>query len=180
MESQTTGNWTVCWEDFSDQPQNNTKSIHHWPFVRRIYRQPIVPLTKGHYCRKHFLVIMMTSSNGNIFRVTGPLYAEFTGHWWSLLTKASDAQFWCFLWSEPEEIVEYTIETSVIWDAIALIMTSLQWWRCRPISRRSAVLLLYMATKSATCLLGSHKHDKNRCLWRHWPHMCDADELCKK
>ena len=25
---------------------------------------------------------MMTSSNGNIFRVTGPLYEEFTGHWW--------------------------------------------------------------------------------------------------
>ena len=23
---------------------------------------------------------MMTSSNGNIFRVTGPLYGEFTGH----------------------------------------------------------------------------------------------------
>ena len=25
-------------------------------------------------------VIMMTSSNGNIFRVTGPLYGKFTGH----------------------------------------------------------------------------------------------------
>ena len=25
---------------------------------------------------------MMTSSNGNIFRVTGPLCGEFTGHWW--------------------------------------------------------------------------------------------------
>ena len=27
-------------------------------------------------------VIMMTSSNGNIFRVTGPLCGKFTGHWW--------------------------------------------------------------------------------------------------
>ena len=26
-------------------------------------------------------VFMMTSSNGNIFRVTGPLCGEFTGHW---------------------------------------------------------------------------------------------------
>ena len=26
------------------------------------------------------LPLMMTSSNGNIFRVTGPLYGEFTGH----------------------------------------------------------------------------------------------------
>ena len=25
---------------------------------------------------------MMTSSNGNIFRITGLLCGEFTGHWW--------------------------------------------------------------------------------------------------
>ena len=25
---------------------------------------------------------MMTSSNGNIFRITGRLCGEFTGHWW--------------------------------------------------------------------------------------------------
>ena len=41
----------------------------------------------------------MTSSNGNIFRYTGPLCGEFTGHWWIPLTKASDAELWCFLWS---------------------------------------------------------------------------------
>ena len=29
-----------------------------------------------------FWNIMMTSSNGNIFRVTGPLCGDFTGHWW--------------------------------------------------------------------------------------------------
>ena len=39
--------------------------------------------------------IMMTSSNGNIFRVTGPLYGEFTGHQWIPLTKASDVELWC-------------------------------------------------------------------------------------
>ena len=32
---------------------------------------------------------------------------------------------WCFLWSAPEQTVEQNIETPVIWDAIALIMTSL-------------------------------------------------------
>ena len=47
-------------------------------------------------------VHIMTSSNGNIFRVTGPLCEEFTGHRWIPLTKASDAELWCFLWSEPE------------------------------------------------------------------------------
>ena len=34
---------------------------------------------------------MMTSSNGNIFRVTGPLCGEFTGHRRIPHTKASDA-----------------------------------------------------------------------------------------
>ena len=45
---------------------------------------------------------MMTSSNGNIFRVTGPLSGEFTGHRWIPCTKASDAELWYFLWSTPE------------------------------------------------------------------------------
>ena len=35
--------------------------------------------------------IMMTSSNGNIFRVTGPLCREFTGDRWIPRTKASGA-----------------------------------------------------------------------------------------
>ena len=38
---------------------------------------------------KLFPTSMMTSSNGNIFRVTGPLCGEFTGHWWIPLTKPS-------------------------------------------------------------------------------------------
>ena len=35
--------------------------------------------------------IMMTSSNGNIFRATGPFCEEFTGQRWIPRTKASDA-----------------------------------------------------------------------------------------
>ena len=45
---------------------------------------------------------MMTPANGNIFRVTGHLCGELSGHWWIPLTKASDAELWCFLWSMPE------------------------------------------------------------------------------
>ena len=37
---------------------------------------------------------------------------------------ASNVKLWCFLWSVPEQTNEQTIETPVIWDAIALIMTS--------------------------------------------------------
>ena len=36
----------------------------------------------------------MTSSNGNIIRVTGPLCGELTGDRWIPHTKASDAELW--------------------------------------------------------------------------------------
>ena len=38
----------------------------------------------------------MTSSNGNIFRVTGHLCGELPAPRWILRTKASDAELWCF------------------------------------------------------------------------------------
>ena len=42
---------------------------------------------------------MMTSSNGNIFHVTGPLCGEFTSDQWVPRIKASDTELWCFLLS---------------------------------------------------------------------------------
>ena len=60
---------------------------------------------KHHYCPNKFVVRcpvpirrrihyhMMTSSNGNIFRVTGHLCREFTGPRWILLTEASALMF---------------------------------------------------------------------------------------
>ena len=78
-----------------------------------------------------FPVFMMTSSNGNMFRVTGfcagnspatagnsPVTGEFSSH--RPVTRSFN-----FLWSAPEQAVELTIKTLVIWNAIALIMTSL-------------------------------------------------------
>ena len=70
---------------------------------------------------------MMTSSNENIFLVAGHLWGKFTGHRWIALTTAIDLELWCFLWSAPEQTVEHTIDTPVISDATAFIMTSLQW-----------------------------------------------------
>ena len=52
---------------------------------------------------------------------TGPLWGEYAGRRWIPLTKASDAELWCFLWSTPEQTVEQTIETPVIWDAITVM-----------------------------------------------------------
>ena len=66
-----------------------------------------------------------TSSNGNIFHVFGSLWGESTCHRSIPLTKASNAELWCFLCSAPEQAVEQPVDTLLIWDATALIMTSL-------------------------------------------------------
>ena len=61
------------------------KAPNHWLFVKKFHWSAVVPLTKGKWCGKRFHVrtsscsSMMTSSNGNIFRVTGHLCGEFTG-----------------------------------------------------------------------------------------------------
>ena len=47
---------------------------------------------------------MMTSSNGNTFRVTGPLCEEFTGEF--LTQRSSNAELWCFLLSASKQTVE--------------------------------------------------------------------------
>ena len=47
---------------------------------------------------------------------------------WIPLTKVSHVELWCFLWCIPEQTVERTVEMPVIWDSIALIVTSLQWY----------------------------------------------------
>ena len=67
---------------------------------------------------------MMTSSNGNIFRITGHLWGESTGDRWIPLTKASDAGVFMFsvicAWTNGRANTRGAGD----WDAIALIMTS--------------------------------------------------------
>ena len=62
----------------SMQKKENTNALHYLPFVVEMHRS------------------MMTSSNGNIFRVTGHLCGEFTGLRWIPRTKASDAELLMF------------------------------------------------------------------------------------
>ena len=59
------------------------------------------------------------------FRVTGPLWGESIGQLWIPLKKAGDAELWCYPWPALSQTTQQTIETPVIWDAIALIMMSL-------------------------------------------------------
>ena len=98
-------------------------SLHYWPFVRGIHLWVPLTMTRNAvlwwiswwtnnpiqcwwsetpWCSCDNTVVMMTSSNGNIFRVTGHLCGEFTGPRWIPRTKASDAELWCFIWSASE------------------------------------------------------------------------------
>ena len=52
-------------------------------------------LVSGHTIELHSNCNMMTSSNGNIFRVTGPLCGIHRSRWIPH-TKASNAVLWCF------------------------------------------------------------------------------------
>ena len=69
-------------------------SLCHWKCVT-LYNMLCYYNWRPHY-------IMMTSSNGNIFRATGHLCGEITGPRWIPHTKASDAELLCFLWSASE------------------------------------------------------------------------------
>ena len=74
-------------------------SDNHWQEERFMsaHKWEESALRGGAYLWNH----MMTSSNRNIFCITGPLCGEFPGDRWIPLTKASDAELWCFVWSVP-------------------------------------------------------------------------------
>ena len=112
---------------------NNKTSLHcHLALLRNLitllvfyirHFSSLVSYIKNSFIR--MCHVMVTSSNTNISRIAGPLWGEFTGHRWIPLTKASGVELRCFIWSAPEQTAEQTIKAPVIWDAIALILTSL-------------------------------------------------------
>ena len=65
------------------------KCVRYWPFERVVYPHKGPAMQEACPC---IYVFMMTSSNGNIFRVTGHLCGEFTGPRWITRTRASDAE----------------------------------------------------------------------------------------
>ena len=72
-------------------------------------------------------IFMMTSSNGNIFRVTGLLCVEFTGHWRIPRTKASDAELWSFGWVNNREAGDLRCHHAH-YDAIVMYHSCLITW----------------------------------------------------
>ena len=89
---------------------NIMMKIHYFKHTHHInHANPTIIITgsgNGRSCVRHAIPInqmgikkactklMMTSSNGSIFCVTGHLCGEFTGHRWIPRTKASDAELW--------------------------------------------------------------------------------------
>ena len=129
----------------------------------------------------------MTSSNINIFHATGPLWGDSTSHRWILLTKASDAELWYFLWSTPKHTVEETIEMPVIGDAIALIMTS-SYWITTSEKLISCVLMTWkiLGLKSriwfgndshVVSYRNSRKNLLRRITWLNFPKNCNKTKL---
>ena len=59
-------------------------------------------------CRWHFQIHFVHDDviKWKHFPRYWPCVREFTGHRWLPLTKASDAELWCILWSAPEQTVE--------------------------------------------------------------------------
>ena len=74
-----------------------TTACKYLKFFRMQHRDPLILYFK----------CMMTTSNGNIFRVIDHLCMEFTGHQWIPRTKASEAELWCFLWSAPKYLLQH-------------------------------------------------------------------------
>ena len=72
-------------------------------------------------------IFMMTSSNGNIFRITGLLCGEFTGHWRIPRTKASDAELWSFGWVNNREAGDLRCHHAH-YDAIVMYHSCLITW----------------------------------------------------
>ena len=127
-------NSSEIWHDISSKSDQKIKNkccffnefLYIWAiflFKMEIYKESML---FDSICDKSWRKFIMTSSNENVFRLTGPLWGESTGHQWIPLAKASNAELWYLLRSAPKQTAQQTIETPVIWDAITLIMTSLK------------------------------------------------------
>ena len=93
----------IGWANSLASNRSQTKSLYKPMFtVTHMRHQAAMGECTGSHKPPGDHFNMMTSSNGNIFRVTGHLSGEFTSGRWTPRTKASDAELWCFLWCVPE------------------------------------------------------------------------------
>ena len=139
----------------------------------------IDPRSSGWHRRRHTQYVwgkynMMTSSNGNIFRVTSPCW-ELAGHRWIPLTKASDVGHWCFLsfcaWTngsvnnrDAGDLIRHRAHYDVTVIKVRLtkpqvkkyhLCTILRAYTCHPELLFSSTLLLMVKSKRVTTRIKS-------------------------
>ena len=90
--------WTWCWNI-----HNSCIRIYEYHYVARIFCMFIHGTSPTRALSADGL--MMTSLNGNLFRVTGHLCGEFTGHRWIPLTKGQYCGLWCFCDVGPHKLL---------------------------------------------------------------------------
>ena len=94
-----------------------------WPFVGRIRCSPVYFPHKGPWIRRFEVSTLIVWIFMRTVSCPGRMKTLSNGGF--PLTKASDTDRGCSLWSAPEQTAKQIIETPVISDVIALIMTSL-------------------------------------------------------
>ena len=55
----------------------------------------IMILNRDPVCCSYIYQFMVTSANGEFFRITGPLWLESIGHWWVTLKNVGEVELWC-------------------------------------------------------------------------------------
>ena len=100
MARQLKSQHEVFWQE------NTNKTVQYPQYVSKtdLLNHKLIQMGKNYgddtdqsqKCNEIVLEFMMTSSNGNIFRVTGHLCGKFADPRWISRTKASDAELWCF------------------------------------------------------------------------------------
>ena len=111
LESSNDRSWVTCMTPRSNETCFMLDTTYIKLRLGRIYVSSGACLKKPQRCDTYVSIYtntyskfqtMMTSPNGNIFRVTGHLCGEFTGPRWISYTKPSNAELWFFLWSTSE------------------------------------------------------------------------------
>ena len=91
---------------------------------------------------------IMTPSNGSMFRVTGHLCGEFTGHRWIPRTKASDAELWYFF---DLRLNKRLSKQSWVWWFETPVRPL--WRHCNETNRKRCRKLNLSKTLCATCII---------------------------
>ena len=77
---------------------------------------------------------MSSKHHGNVVCITGPLQGESTVTGQFPSQSASNAEFWCLLWCQPEQAVKQVVELVVIRDGMVLM-----WHHCNGLQRPTRI-----------------------------------------